>query len=264
MSYYEDIKTTLENRWFKDEIATSTSNKDYSQLGNRIGIDPYKFGLLVYDYSKQFEKKIRQIKFDSMSNYSTDDKFKYKQWSGTGANKIGKSLGIPFQYIEKIPDFNKGANYEELGDIIGRFEQLAQYSNSSAHSFSIELIYHAECSNETDADATRMGNDWSIQFIDRIENQLKSLVLPQYDGYFSPPCKVLLNLGNVYVDYPLIVKNVSVSYEPPFDVITMESHIRKITLEVQTSYPAWQALHATQVWTADDGAVFSRQEFKKL
>lgn len=263
MSYYDEIKTQLENRWFKDIIISN--NNDYSNLGNRIGRDPYKFGLLVYDYSKQFEKKLKQAKFESLSKFgSNDDKYKYYTWSGSGAGKSGKTLGIPFQYIEKIPDFSKGANYEEVGDIIGRFEQLTQYSNSSAHSFSLELIYHAECSNESEEDSSRSGNEWSIQFIDRIESQLKSLVLPQYDGYFSPPCKILLNIGNIYVDYPLIVKNVNVSYEPPFDVITMKSHIRKITLEVQTSYPAWQALHAIQVWTADDGSVFSRQEFSSL
>jgi hypothetical protein len=256
MSYYDEIKTTLENRWFKDMLFDT---KSLNKNGNRIGIDPYKFGLILYDFSKQFEKKLKQIKFESMSKYSQDDKYKYYYW--TTSTKTSKSLGIPFQYIEKIPDFNKGANYEEISDIIGRFEPLTQYSNSTPHSFSIELIYHAEC----DEDNTEtINNDWSIQFIDRIENQLKSLILPQYDGYFSPPCKVLLNIGNIYVDYPLIVKNVSVSYEPPFDVITMKSHIRKITLEVQTSYPAWQALHATQVWTADDGSVFSRQEFKSL
>ena len=44
----------------------------------------------------------------------------------------------------------------------------------------------------------------------------------------------------------------------------MRSMLRKVTLEMKSSYPPWQAISASEVWTADSGAVFGRQEFQKI
>lgn len=258
-SYYDTIKEELQSRWNYDQLLTSESIRSY----NKMSIDPFKFGLVVWDWNKAFEKKIKKIRYESFEKYGTsDDQMKYKKWNGLNNRK---SLGIPFQYIDKIPNWAKNSNWQGSDDIMGRFEGQVQYGNSSSHDFTIELTYDAECSGDLYYDFDAMNQTkWSMQFLDRIENQLKSLAFPQYDGYYSPPVKVLLNIGSVYIDYPIVIKSVDVEYQAPFEIITMRSMRRKITLGCVSSYPSWQAISATQVWTANTGAVFARQEFQQL
>jgi len=176
-------------------------------------------------------------------------------------------MGIPFQYIEQMPIWNKTANWNDIGETMGRFESQSVYGNSSAQDLTLSLNYYAESGDNSGLDGyeNKFGrNTWTLNAIERIKFQIQSLVFPQYDGGFSPPVKCLLNIGNVFVDIPVVIKSVSVEETAPYEVRTMRSMFKKITIEMRTSYPAWQAISASKVWTASDGSVFSRQELEYI
>ena len=248
-NYLRKLKKELDKNWNKDTLLDSTNFRN--TIGSRVGVDPHKFGLIIWDIDNKF--KDRMTEYTSSVRYILDERT---------SRKHKRFFGIPFQYIEQIPVWSKTANYAEAGDVMGRFESQALYSNSAAQDITISLQYYAETSEEHSYNSGE--DDWTLDAIERYAFQLKSLVFPQYDGGFSPPCKVLFNLGNMFVDVPLVVKSVTVEDQNPLDLATMRSMLKKITLECKTSYPSWQAISAVQVWTADSGAVFGKQDFKKL
>ena len=262
-TFYDNIKSTLEERWHSEDF-TNTDINTYSknQLSNKIGMKPNSFGLTVWDYGNLFKNSLQNKSSKSKYNKSEDDELKYETWGVED-----DTFGIPFQYIEAVPTWTKGANYDEANDIMGRFEGQVAYSNSSNQDLSISLIYYAESSigsgyESVNSKAIPTSFDWTLGAIDRFELQLKSLVFPQYDGKYSPPLKVMLNIGNMFVDFPVVIKSISCESLPPYEITTMRSMMRKITIEMKSSYPSWQALSAPNIWTADDNSVFARQEFK--
>jgi len=171
---------------------------------------------------------------------------------------------IPFQYVEEFPVWSKSANWSSISDVIGRYEDLSVYGNSGAlDSMTLTLNYIAE-------KATNNPNQkaWSVSYVDQIEKRLQSLVFPQLDSYFSPPYKVLLNIGQMFVDFPCVIKAITI----PRDVATGNfywktgnTYFKKITLELRSSYPAWQALSAKGIRTTREGnKVFARKEYKRV
>lgn len=159
-------------------------------------------------------------------------------------------LRIPFQYLEQIPNWDKGANWNDVGDVMGRFESMAVYSNSGAQELSLTLIFHAEALRN----GVGVRTHWTLENIEMYTKRLQSLVFPGYDGKFSPPNKVLLNIGNIWRNVPLIVKNVSVEHQAPFHWETGLPMMRKITVQCRTSYPLWQGIGNMSVYTAWDEA----------
>jgi len=258
-NFYTKIKEDLQNRWRPvSQVSNIVGGKgDKTNIGNIIGMQPHKFGLTVWDWDRQFEKKLRELRrkggndYDPMAYKFTRDNF----------------MGIPFQYIESLPMWNKTANWSDVGEIMGRFETQSVYSNSSAQDLTITLNYYAESSDNSGLDGNEKPNSrdtWTLNAIERIKLQLQSITFPQYDGKFSPPVKCLLNIGNIFVDLPVVVKSLTIEEGPPYELRTMRSMFKKITVEMRTSYPAWQALSAPQIWTADNGGVFARQELQYI
>lgn len=188
-----------------------------------------------------------------------------------------KDLIIPFQYLEEMPIFVKSANWNDISDIMGRFENIPVYSNTSSHEFTLNLTYYVQSSGEqlyykdTARNQVEFTN-WTKKDVKKYISRLRALVYPQLDGNFSPPPKVLLNIGSVFIDYPCIVKAVTVQNLAPFDIRTGEALYHKVVIELKSAYPAWQSINFSQVYKAYDTVtssskygekIFSRQEYKK-
>ncbi|MBW2969089.1 hypothetical protein KY314_03150 [Candidatus Woesearchaeota archaeon] len=209
---YIDFNTILANNW----------DQDYHKTGRPVPVNAFMFGFVVLDWDGQFRKRLRK--------YKTRD------------------LKIPFQYIEKVPDWQKGAQYNEISDIMGRFEPPAIYTNSTAQEFTMTLIYVAEA-----LDSRTSSTPWTLEKIEDLVRRIQSFVFPQYDGQYSPPPKLLLNIGNIYKDVPVVIKQIQIENTEPFHVGTGISMTKKITLEFRASYPMWQGIKATDVYAAYEG-----------
>lgn len=171
-----------------------------------------------------------------------------------------KDFLIPFQHVEDYPVWVKSANWQGITEVMGRFEDMSVYTNSSAQDQSIIISYLAESANSSDE-----GTVWSLDYINKITRRIQSLVYPQMDSYFSPPFKAVLNIGQMYVDYPVVIKSVSMPQEAPFYWMTAETLYRKITIELRSSYPLWQTITAESVYNSDGGSTkcFARKEYKR-
>ena len=184
-----------------------------------------------------------------------------------------RKSAIPFQYIEdaNIPSFSKSASYEET-QIQGRFEPIKSYTSSSSNEISLSLVYVAEGSEEsqktsnflpafqnqyiqTEAE-TRVPQFyakespktfWTIEQIERISAKIESLVYPQYDGKFSPPSYCLLNIGSIFIDFPVIIKSISVQHKSPFSVRDVRPFRRNINIECSSYFPLYQAISAKDI-----------------
>lgn len=305
----QDLFTQVKERlrqhwdWENGDFVWSQKNINYANMfGNKIGMSPSRFGFLIWS-NQHKSPKYSSGDDDSLNGRFAKQLAKVKQYDdyiGSGTfkgNDDNKSaiIGIPFQYIEQIPTWQKSANWSDE-NVIGRFEPMGIYANSSPQDLSLSLIYYAESSRDalvpenssTDSTSGNMSsmsgttktfrstakpyepplqfkerNAWSMQAIERFKFQLQSLVFPQYDGTYAPPLTVLLNIGNIFVDVPVIIKAVSVEEQNPFEVTSMRSMLKKINVEMRVMYPQWQALSAVQIWSAPDGSIFARQSFKK-
>lgn len=157
-------------------------------------------------------------------------------------------LYIPFQYIEKVPVWSKAANYSEYSDIIGRFEPIQEYANSGVQEVPLDLIYHAEARYNYGANT-----HWTLENIEKYEKRLKSIVFPMYTKGYNSPSKVLLNIANIWVNVPVVIKNVEIDPFEPYDIVTGLSITRKIKLTTAVSYPMWQSLSMEQIYIEKTG-----------
>ena len=108
---------------------------------------------------------------------------------------------IPFQFIgDDIPSIPKQANWDDVV-IPGRFEGVKSYTNSGSSDISIRLIYIA-------LGTKKKGHKtfWNIENIEVLTRKLQALVYPNYSPKFSPPDTVLLNMGSIFIDIPLKIK----------------------------------------------------------
>lgn len=173
---------------------------------------------------------------------------------------------IPFQYIEQIPPRAKAANYDDV-EIHSRFESIPIYKSSANNEFQFILKYYAEGSE-------KLGHQtfWSVEQIERILKKLEALVYPAYDDKFSPPDKALLNIGSIYVDVPVVIKNVSLNYRPPYDIESMQSRFIEATVDCKTAYPTYQAIGSNQIYLvatdraaeADGNNIYAYKKFSVL
>lgn len=164
---------------------------------------------------------------------------------------------VPFQYLGEsgeIPALTKTANYEE-SQVLGRFEPLKAYKDSSDVKFTFNVTYYADGTERTSDNFTRQGNEqgnrntspWTIEQISRITARLESLVYPQYDGKYSPPRFCLLNVGGIYINFPVVVTSVSVVPLPPYSTRDLTPMRRNVTLELSSSYPTYQPVSSNSI-----------------
>lgn len=203
----------------------------YMAAGTQIKPNAQLYGLVINDWDNSF--KNRNVKITT------------------------EELNIPFQYLKEIPEWTKNANYQEMGsDIIGRFEPYSVYQSSSAIEFNLELTYIAECKTDLEQKSY-----WSLERIDKIKKKFQSLVYPTYSNGYAPPNKLLLNIGNIYKQFPIIIKIVSIKNEGPFDIMTSMPIMVNISLACRSSYPSWQAQSADKIFLGELGAgVFAYEE----
>lgn len=151
---------------------------------------------------------------------------------------------IPFQYIDEgtIPSLTKSANYEET-QIPGRFENIQTYLNSNNVEFSLKLVYFAEGTEENRDNKTK----WTIEQISRISAKLESLVYPGYDGKFTPPSFCYLNIGKVFMDFPVIIRSVSVEHKAPYRQKDLMPYQRHISLDLKSFYPLYQGIGSRDI-----------------
>jgi hypothetical protein len=163
---------------------------------------------------------------------------------------------IPFQYLGEngdLPNLTKTANYEE-SQVLGRFEPIKMYNNSSDIKFSLNLTYYAD-GTERLSNFPFPGSEvkgpiksmWTIEQIARISAKIESLVYPQYDGKFSPPRYCLLNIGAIFIDFPIIITSVNVQHLPPYSTRDLTPMRRNITLECTSFYPLYQAIGSDSI-----------------
>jgi len=213
--YFGDVDfTRLQPNW--DEA--------YHHTGEPIPPNAFMYGLVILDWDGSFKKRLRR--------FETND------------------IKIPFQYLENVPVWQKSANYNEIGDIMGRFEPVNVYSNSGGQDFTLTLIYNAEAMSGGVGVSTK----WTLERIEQLVKRIQSLVFPIYsEGNYGPPPKLLMNIGNIYQDVPILIKNCIVESMEPFHVTTGLPLTRKITLECRITYPSWQGISCIDVWTSYEG-----------
>lgn len=220
---YDEISQNYNNDEYTPSIYELYSNGDWDPLllgiqSNYPKPNAFIFGLIINDWDQSLRSRNPLIK--------TND------------------LEIPFQIIETIPNWDKSANYDDIGsEILGRFESYAVYTKSQAQEFSLTLYYSAYA-----RDNINTTSFWTLENIEMLEKRLQSLVFPMYVNGFSPPPKVLLNIGNIFYNFPVVVKQVNIEYQPPYDYLTGLSINRKIILNLRSAYPAWQAISGDKIY----------------
>lgn len=214
-------------------------NEKYLSVSNSVPKNARMFGLVIIDWDGSLRK--RNV------NIQTSD------------------LEIPFQYLGSgsdmgIPTWTKTANYQDVGsEIIGRYENIPVYSNSSGQTLQLELVYHAEALLNENAKTY-----WTMENIEKLQKRIQSLVYPTYSNGYSPPSKVMLNIGNIWRKFPVVITSVSVKNSPPYHNETGLSMLRTITLECKSAYPMWQAVSADKVMVATAGNdIFAYQELNE-
>lgn len=216
-----------------------------------------KFGLIVLDTYNLFRKNnLTKIIAQGSANGKS---------IGRNPNAIIEELKIPFQFLEKIPDFMKTANYQETSDVIGRFEGIDVYSNSASQDINLELTYASEGTLALQStDSSVQNTTWTIEYIDILLGRLKSFVYPTYNQRFYPPMRALLNVGQNWKNVPVLVKSVKVEAMHPIDVFTGKPRNHKVFLDLKVSYPMWQTMDAGDIYTGvnnDQQSVFAYKEF---
>jgi len=210
---YIDFQQILSQNW----------DTEYHKTGNPIPVNAFMFGMVILDWDGQFKRRIRK--------YGLTD------------------IKIPFQYIENIPIWSKANNYNEVSDVMGRFEPINVYTNSAAQDFTLTLIYNAEALTSGVGVYTK----WTLNYIEELIKRLQSLAFPEYDGQYTPPPKLLLNIGNIHRDTPIIIRNVTIESSEPFHIATGLPMMRKVSLECRVSYPLWQGMSNSRIWSAYEG-----------
>lgn len=206
---------------FDNELALNW-NPDFMIIGKPVPPNAMQWGLKILDWDGNFTKRLKRLKVSDLT--------------------------IPFQYLEAIPNWDKGADWKDVGEIMGRFESPSIYASSNTQEFSFNIIYYAEALYNEGAKT-----HWTLENIEVYVKRLQSLVFPQYDGKYSPPMKLLFNIGNIYKDIPVVIKNVSVESMPPYDTLSGLPRMRKISVSARVSYPMYQGIGQMSVYTAFDG-----------
>lgn len=197
---------------------------------------------------QQVQPNVNIFGLKSQEIKTANEKFTLRRARGN----LFEPIRIPFQYIEKIPNWQKSASYSE-DNVIGRYEPIPVYSHSNAQSIKVDLMYHAYSENN---------GDWSLRKIEsEIIPKLKSLCFPQYDGRFSPPQPMVLNIGSHFIDVPVVIVDVNVEPHGPFEIDGLKAHGNKVSLDLRVAYPIYQAISQNLIIRAADNTIFAKKEF---
>lgn len=187
------------------------------------------------------------------------DRFQDLTLGGRDPNTELDDLKIPFQYIEKVPDWKKQANYNEEAEIMGRYEGIQIYKNSQSQAIPLVLFFNAE---SVDNSTNEAKSAWTLEYIEILIRRLKSLVYPSYDSQYAPPPTCELNIGSQWNRVPVKVIDVNVEQLPPY-IGALRGVNKKVTLDLKTSFPLWQVVGARQVNIIEkDNEVFAYQDFR--
>ena len=151
----------------------------------------------------------------------------------------GGSQLVPifFQTMPAVSGDGKTASYSGSETPMGRAEPFQIYSGSGARSFSIQTSYVAI--------SDRFETRWVANQI----NRLMALCYPIYSrerpselGVMNPPPMCLLNVGDRYINLPVVVTSVSTDYpaEGAYDPETLLPIVAQVTISVTVSYPYGQ------------------------
>lgn len=259
-SYLTQVNATINRSPYHVRNPQEFKKFQFGNYSYNAPANANRFGLIVLDTFNVFRRNnIAKIIAQGSANGRS---------IGRRPDAIIEEMKIPFQFMEKVPDFNKSANYQENGDIIGRFEPIDIYSNSGPQNISLEIMYSAEGSSEITAlsggETSYPRTTWTIEYIDVLLGRLKAFVYPTYNQRYYPPMRALLNIGSMYRNVPILIKDVKIENMPPYDIQTGKSRNYKINIEAKVSYPIWQSIDAGDVYTGvntDRQSVFTYKEF---
>lgn len=180
------------------------------------------------------------------------------------ATKRNSELGIrenliPFQFLgDELPPDSKSATWDETS-IPGRFEPIKHYSQSNSTEISLKLIYVAL--------GTKKRNHktfWTIENIEILTQKLKSLVFPNYNPKYESPKTVLLNMGSIFIDLPLKIKNITILHKAPHEISDLTGRIKEISVEATVSYPIYQSITAKSIFFSEEGnKIFAYKKFSR-
>lgn len=143
---------------------------------------------------------------------------------------------IIFQFIPTIKDSGDSADFESLGDGLGRAEQYKIYKNGKSRQYTISATFAA-------LDEKTYNTAWVQQQISR----LRSLTKPIYDreslfngtatNYYAPPL-VIFTYGQLWVNIPVVVSSVvpSVSDDAQLDLNGLPTVV-DVEIQMETNYP---------------------------
>lgn len=259
-SYISQVSSIVNRSPYVVQNKNEFKKFQFGTYGYNAPANANRFGLIVLDAYNIFRRNnISKIIAQGIANGKS---------IGRRPEAIIEEMKIPFQYIEKIPDFQKNANYQETSDIAGRFESIDVYSNSASQDISLNLMYSAEGSLAIEAQGMDVPRTtWTVEYIDVLIGRLKAFVYPTYNKRYYPPMKALLNIGAQYRNVPVYIKSVKIENLPPYDIQTGIGRNFKVDLECRVSYPLWQSIDAGDVYTGINNerqSVFAYKEFNKV
>ena len=150
----------------------------------------------------------------------------------------GRQLApIFFQTMPGVSGDGKTASYSGSDTPIGRAEPFQIYSSSGARAFSISTAYVA------------VNDRFETRWVANQINRLMALCYPIYSrerpsemGVMNPPPLCLLNVGDRYINLPVVVTSVNIDYpaDGAYDPESMLPIVAQVTLAVTVSYPYGQ------------------------
>lgn len=142
---------------------------------------------------------------------------------------------IIFQFIPEIKDDGDSADFESLGDGLGRAEQYKIYKNGKSRSYSLTTTFAA------------LDDSTNTAWVQQQVMRLRALTKPIYDreslfngtstNYYAPPL-VIFTYGKLWINIPVVVSSVSASTpdEAQIDANGLPTVVT-VDIKMETNYP---------------------------
>lgn len=162
-----------------------------------------------------------------------------------------KDLHIPFQFVDGYTE-QKSANYSTT-NLMGRFEPVALYSDSTPRQINFELTYVAlgDVNVQYATEGQRPRYETSEGAIQEIVDKWNSYMYPSYSDspHYRRPYLALLNYGAVFQNVPCRITSVNVNRDAiwPEDRKTSLKRIVKVSVNFETNYRLSQVINRLDV-----------------